>query len=338
MKEAMFYERLEDKKLRCRLCPHFCRISPGKRGICGVRENREGILYSLVYGKAISSGIDPIEKKPFYHFYPGSAAFSIATAGCNFRCLHCQNSSISQLPREWGEIEGEELSPESIILQAKRNNCQSISYTYTEPTIFFEYAYTTSKLAQKEGIKNTFVTNGYMSEEALREISPYLDAANVDLKSFREDFYKKICGGRLKPVLGTLKLMKELGIWVEVTTLIIPTLNDSEEELEKIAQFIKGLGEDVPWHLSRFYPSYKLKKIPPTPVETLHRARGIGLKAGLRYVYTGNVPGDEGENTYCYNCGRLLIGRYGYRIEEFNLEDGECKYCRVKIDGTGMEK
>lgn len=252
------------------------------------------------------------------------------------RCLHCQNSDISQFSKEEEEIEGKSLSPEEIILAAKKNKCKIIAYTYTEPTIFFEYAYDTSKLAQKEGIKNTFVTNGYISEEALREISPYLDAANVDLKSFREDFYKKICGGRLEPVLRILKLMKKLGIWVEVTTLIIPTLNDSEEELEKIAQFIVGLGKDIPWHLSRFYPAYKLKKIPPTPVETLHRARQIGLKAGLRYVYTGNVPGDEGENTYCYNCGRLLIGRYGYRIEEFNLENGKCTHCQAKIDGVGM--
>lgn len=338
MQEAMFYEKLEEKKVRCNLCPHFCQIANGKRGICRVRENREGILYSLVYGKVISSAIDPIEKKPLYHFYPGSDAFSLATAGCNFRCLNCQNSSISQLPRGWKEIPGQKLSPESIVLEAKRYNCSIIAYTYTEPTIFFEYAYNTSKLAQKEGIKNVFVTNGYISEEALRKISPYLDAANVDLKSFAENFYKKICGAHLKPVLNTLKLMKKLGIWLEVTTLIIPTLNDSEKELEKIAEFIVGLGEEIPWHLSRFYPAYKLDKLPPTPLEIIYRGREIGLKAGLRYVYTGNIPGDKGENSYCYHCGKLLIQRYGYQIEKFNLEEGRCKYCQTEIDGVGIKK
>jgi len=338
MQEAMFYKKLEEEKVRCNLCPHFCQIANGKRGICRVRENREGILYSLVYEKVVSSAIDPIEKKPLYHFYPGSNAFSLATAGCNFRCLNCQNNSISQLPRERKEIPGEELSPQSIVLQAKRYNCPIIAYTYTEPTIFFEYAYDTSKLAQKEGIKNVFVTNGYISEEALRKISPYLDAANVDLKSFSEDFYKKICGGHLAPVLNTLKLMKKLGIWLEVTTLIIPTLNDSEKELKKIAEFIVNLGKEVPWHISRFYPTYRLNKLPPTPLELIYRGREIGLRAGLRYVYTGNIPGDKGENTYCYRCGKLLIQRYGYRIEKFDIEEGRCKYCQTEIDGVGIKK
>jgi len=338
MQEAMFYKKLEEEKVRCNLCPHFCQIANGKRGICRVRENRKGILYSLVYGKVVSSAIDPIEKKPLYHFYPGSNAFSLATAGCNFRCLNCQNNSISQLPRERKEIPGEELSPQSIVLQAKRYNCPIIAYTYTEPTIFFEYAYDTSKLAQKEGIKNVFVTNGYISEEALRKISPYLDAANVDLKSFSEDFYKKICGGHLEPVLNTLKLMKKLGIWLEVTTLIIPTLNDSEKELKKIAEFIVNLGKEVPWHISRFYPTYRLNKLPPTPLELIYRGREIGLRAGLRYVYTGNIPGDKGENTYCYRCGKLLIQRYGYRIEKFDIEEGRCKYCQTEIDGVGIKK
>jgi len=338
MQEVMFYEKLEEEKVRCRLCAHFCQISSGKRGICKVRENREGILYSLVYGKAISSAIDPIEKKPLYHFYPGSNAFSVATVGCNFRCLNCQNNSISQLPGGGREITGEELSPQSIVFEAKRYKCEIIAYTYTEPTVFFEYAYDTSKLAQKEGIKNVFVTNGYISQEALIKINPLLDAANVDLKSFREDFYKKVCGAELEPVLKTLKLMKKLGIWLEVTTLIIPTLNDSDEELKEIAAFILALGEETPWHLSRFYPSYKLRKPPPTPLETIHRAREIGLKAGLRYVYAGNVPGDKAENTYCYQCGRLLIRRYGYQIKESNLEEGRCKYCRVKIDGVRMRR
>ena len=338
MHEAMFYEELEDGKVICQLCPHYCRIEDGRRGICGVRENREGKLYSLVYGKVVSSAIDPIEKKPLYHFYPGSDAFSLATVGCNLRCRNCQNYSISQLPRERGEIEGRDYTPESIVSQAKRSGCKSIAYTYTEPTIFFEFAYDTSRLAQKELIKNIFVTNGYMNKEVLLKISPYLDAANVDLKSFNDNFYRKYCGGKLDPVLETLKLMKKMGIWLEVTTLIIPTLNDSEEELKRIAEFIVNLGPDTPWHLSRFYPTYKLNDLPFTSTETLHLARQIGLEAGLRYVYTGNVPGDEGENTHCYNCGRVLIQRYGYRIEKFYLEEDRCEFCQAKIDGVGMER
>ena len=338
MQEAMFYEKLQDRKVRCTLCPHFCQIASGKRGICRVRENRDGTLYSLVYGKVVSSAIDPIEKKPLYHFYPGSDAYSVATVGCNFRCLNCQNNSISQLPREQKKLPGEELSPQLLVSKAKKYRCKIIAYTYTEPTIFFEYAYDASELAHREETKNVFVTNGYISEEALRKISPYLDAANVDLKSFREDFYKKVCGAHLEPVLRTLKLMKKLGIWLEITTLIIPTMNDSNEELKKIADFIVSLGEEIPWHLSRFYPTYKLEELPPTPVETIHRGRKIGLDAGLRYVYTGNVPGDVGENTYCHSCNRLLIERYGYRTARFNLEKGKCQYCQAKIDGVEMKR
>ncbi len=338
MHEAKFYNKLENKRVECKLCAHFCQISNGRRGICKARENKEGILYSLVYGKVISSAVDPIEKKPLYHFHPGSNAFSLATVGCNFRCLNCQNSSISQLPGGERGIPGKELSPRSIVFEAKRYDCEIIAYTYTEPTIFFEYAYDTTKLAQKEGIKNVFVTNGYISKEALIKANPYLDAANVDLKSFREDFYKKVCGAELEPVLNTLRLMKKLEIWLEITTLIIPTLNDSDEELKEIAAFILALGEETPWHLSRFYPTHKLRKSSPTPLEAIHRAREIGLKVGLRYVYAGNVPGDEGENTYCYDCGKLLIRRYGYQIRESNLAEGRCKYCRAKIDGIEMKR
>ncbi len=338
MQEAMLYQKLQNKKVECKLCAHFCQISNGRRGTCRVRENREGILHSLVYGKVISSAIDPIEKKPLYHFYPGSKAFSVATVGCNFRCLNCQNSSISQLPKEKREIGGGMLSPQSIVSEAKRSNCEIIAYTYTEPTVFFEYAHDTSKLAQKEGMRNVFVTNGYISQEALTKINPYLDAANVDLKSLRKNFYEKVCGAELEPVLKTLKLMKKLRIWLEITTLVIPTLNDSPGELREIAAFILALGEETPWHLSRFYPTYRLTKLPPTPLDTVHRAREIGLKAGLRYVYVGNVPGDEGENTYCYHCSKLLIRRYGYQIKELNLEKDRCKYCGVKIDGIKMKR
>lgn len=336
MHEAMFYERTEDKEVECGLCPHRCKIANQKRGTCGVRENREGVLYSLVYGRAISWAVDPIEKKPLYHFHPGSDIFSIATVGCNLRCGHCQNYSISQLSKEEEKIEGRDLSPERIVSQAKMTGCLSIAYTYTEPTVFFEYAYDTSRLAKQNNLNNVFVTNGYMSEESLKEVSPFLDAANCDLKFFSEDHYRKICGGRLKFVLHTLELMKELGIWLEVTTLAIPTLNDSEGELRKIAEFILQLGKDTPWHISRFYPSYRMKDLPPTRLETLHRARQIGLDTGLRYVYTGNVPADEGESTYCYQCGRPILERYGYQIKANHIRSGECEHCKAKIDGVGL--
>lgn len=336
MKEAMFYEKL-DGKVRCRLCNHYCVIKDGKRGICGVRENRDGSLFSLVYGKSVATGIEPIEKKPFFNFYPGTTAYSIATVGCNFRCLNCQNWGISQMPKdEEGNIIGEKLPPEEIVANAKGSGCKSIAYTFTEPTIFFEYAYDTAKLAHKEGIKNVFVTNGYTSAEAIREIAPFLDAANVDLKGIREDFYHKMCGAKLQPVLDNIRLYRELGIWVEVTTLIIPGYNDDEEQLRGIAAFIKGVGVGIPWHVTAFYPAYKLLDVPLTPVESLRKAREIGKKAGLRYVYEGNVPGEGGENTYCYSCGETVIKRYGFEIIENIVIDGKCPKCKNLIDGVGL--
>ena len=333
MKEAMFYEKLEENAVRCHLCAHHCKINESKRGICGVRENRGGVLYSLVYGKVVARGIDPIEKKPFFHFHPGSEAYSIAMVGCNFRCKNCQNFHISQMPKE-GEkqIVGEDASPEEIVAAARQNGCRTIAYTYTEPTIFFEFAYDTARLARKEGICNVFVSNGYITEEAIRTLAPYLDAVNVDLKG-SEDMYRKICGGHLQPVLDAIKLYKSLGVWVEATTLVIPTLNDSEEEFRGIAEFIKSVGVDVPWHISQFYPAYKLPDLPPTPVTTLRKAREIGLDVGLRYVYEGNVPGEGGENTYCYQCGELLIRRYGFQILENKIRDSRCPKCGAKIDG-----
>ncbi|UCC57779.1 MAG: AmmeMemoRadiSam system radical SAM enzyme [Candidatus Bathyarchaeum sp.] len=336
MREAMFYEKLEDKVVKCNLCSHRCpRIADSKRGICGVRENRDGKLYSLVYGRAVARNIDPIEKKPLFHFLPGSQSYSIATVGCNFRCDNCQNYDISQMPREYGSILGQEMTPKEIVMAAKLNNCQSIAYTYSEPTIFFEYAYNTAKLAKKEGIKNVFVTNGYITPEALQKIAPYLDAANIDLKSFSDDFYRKNCGAHLQPVLDSIKLHKKLGIWTEITTLIIPTLNDTEEEVQKIAKFIKQeAGEETPWHITQFHPTYKLIHLPRTPIKILRRAREIGLETGLRYVYEGNVPGETGENTYCHNCQKLLIRRFGYQIHENKTKDSTCSYCGTKIDGV----
>jgi pyruvate formate lyase activating enzyme len=333
--EARFYTPAEEGKVKCYLCSHRCVISPGKRGICGVRENKDGKLYTLVYGRAISYNIDPIEKKPLYHFLPGTRSYSIATVGCNFRCLHCQNWEISQMPRERdGEIAGLDLPPEEVVRQAAQYDCASISYTYTEPTIFAEYAVDCAKLAQKKGIKNVFVTNGYITPEALKEIASYIDAANIDLKGFTEEFYREVCGAKLKPVLESIKLYKKLGVWIEITTLIIPGYNDDEEQLRGIAKFIKSVGEEIPWHVTRFHPEYKLMGVSHTPLDTLRRARDIGKEEGLLYVYTGNVLGDEGENTYCYNCGELLIERHGFDILKYRIEKGKCPKCGVKIHGV----
>ncbi|MFH1038593.1 MAG: AmmeMemoRadiSam system radical SAM enzyme [PVC group bacterium] len=334
MREALLYSQLEDNKVRCNLCAHRCLISEGKRGLCGVRENRKGALYSLVYGKAIATHVDPIEKKPLFNFLPGSLAFSVATAGCNLTCRHCQNADISQSPRETGHIIGKDISPQSLAEAARSEGCRSIAYTYTEPTVFFEYALDTARLAAAAGIKNVFVTNGYMTAEALDLVAPVLDAANVDLKSFRDEFYREICGARLQPVLDTIKRMHELAIWVEVTTLVIPGHNDSDEELQSIARYLSDLSPDVPWHVSAFYPTYRLTSAPRTPAATLQRAREIGMAAGLRYVYTGNIPGDDGENTFCHSCGKKVVERFGYRVSTVNIRDGKCFFCGAPAAGV----
>ena len=332
-REAMLYEKTENSRVQCNLCAHRCKIEPDKRGICGVRENRSGILYSLVYGKLIAENVDPVEKKPLFHVYPGSKSFSIATVGCNFRCIFCQNHEISQMPRESGSIMGRDISPSSIVERAVESGSRTISYTYTEPTIFFEFAYDIARIATEKGLKNVFVTNGFMTEEALVTISPYLHAANVDLKSFRDDFYKKRCGARLEPVLKSLKKMKEQGIWVEVTTLLIPTLNDGDDELRQIAEFICSLGAETPWHISRFHPQYKMTTLSPTPVAAIHRAVEIGKESGLKYVYSGNVPGDEGEDTKCSHCGEHLIDRYGFYIKKITIKGTNCPRCGAVLDG-----
>jgi pyruvate formate lyase activating enzyme len=335
MKEAMFYERLDERKVKCSLCAHRCLIKRGKRGICAVRENRDGTLVTLVYGKVISASSDPIEKKPLFHFLPGSRSFSIATVGCNFRCEHCQNYEISQFPRERPDvgIPGEDMTPEEVVEAAASSGCESISYTYTEPTIFLEFAYDTARIAQKRGIKNVFVSNGFMTPESARLIAPYLGGNNIDLKG-DEDFYKKICHARAQPVRDTIRLMKELGVWVEVTTLIIPGHNDSEETVRDIADFIASVDPSIPWHVSQFYPTYKLLDSPRTPVKTLRRVREQGIKAGLKYVYLGNVPGEGGENTYCPECGEILIGRVGFALTENILRKGDCPHCGHRQEGV----
>jgi pyruvate formate lyase activating enzyme len=337
MHEAMFYSQLDNHRVQCQLCQHFCTIDDGKRGICGVRENRGGKLYSLVYGLSVATNIDPIEKKPMFHLQPGSTSFSVATVGCNFKCRHCQNWQIAQYPQlQPGDIPGNELLPETIVAQAKASGCASIAYTYTEPSIFFEYAFDTAKLANATGIKNVFVSNGYTSAEALRAIAPFLDGANIDLKSFSDDFYRKVCGARLQPVLDTIRLYRELGIWIEVTTLVIPGYNDDVAELRQIAEFIVSVGEDIPWHVSAFYPTHKLLDAPRTSLDILRRARQIGIEAGLRYVYQGNIPGEGGENSYCSACGELLIERSGFAIRKNWLNKGCCCSCGSQLAGVGM--
>ena len=336
--EAYLYKPLNEKKVKCNLCNHRCVIKNGRRGICGVRENREGTLKTLVYGKLIASSVDPVEKKPLFHFFPGSLSYSIATVGCNFKCMFCQNADIAQMPSDHdGMIMGDYFTSEDIVNAAEKGNCKSIAYTYTEPTVYFEFAYDTAKIAHEKGIRNVFVTNGYMTSEALEMISPYLDAANVDLKAFNEKFYKEICKAKLDHVKETLKLMKSLGIFVEVTTLLIPGLNDDKHELEMLAEFIaNSLGSETPWHISRFHPTYKLLDRPSTPIETLVMAREIGIKSGLKYVYTGNVPGDDGENTFCYKCKNMLIDRWGFSIRKNLIENGKCTHCGAYIDGVGL--
>ena len=334
--EACLYEKLADAKVQCNLCAHRCVIKPGRRGLCNVRENQGGVLNTLVYGRVIASHIDPIEKKPLFHFLPGSRSYSIATVGCNLRCRFCQNADIAQLPTERpGIILGDHCTPEEIIDAAESEGCQSISYTYTEPTVFFEFAHDTAKIAHTRGIRNVFVTNGYMTAEALNTIQPYLDGANVDLKAFTQSYYKDLCGAKLKPVQEALKLMVSMGIFVEVTTLIIPGLNDGEHELESLARFIKDdLGPATPWHISRFHPTYKLTERSSTPIKTLEMARDIGLKTGLKYVYTGNVPGDAGENTFCCSCGQIVIERWGFQVKKLRMENGRCTQCGEVIDGV----
>lgn len=359
VREALFWHPLPEGRVECTLCALDCKISRGRRGACGVRVNVEGKLFTLVYGRLVARHIDPIEKKPLFHFLPGSLSYSIATVGCNFRCLHCQNYEISQQPKEKGvivpdsangseddpevlcltlreagaRIPGEDVSPEEVVSAALRSGCTSIAYTYTEPTIFYEFALDTARLARSRGVRNVFVTNGYIGKEALETIAPYLDAANIDLKSFRESAHKQMTGARLSPVLDNIRRYKELGVWVEVTTLIIPQHNDSPEELRDIAQFLVSIDPNIPWHVTQFYPTYRLLDRPRTPVSTLRRARDIGLEAGLHYVYEGNVPGEGGENTYCHQCHALLVGRYGFTLLTNRTVQGRCPDCGTTIPG-----
>lgn len=344
MHPALLFSPAEEGRVRCSLCAHRCLVAPGHKGLCQVRENRDGVLYTLVYGLPLSQAVDPIEKKPLFHFYPGSTAYSIATVGCNFRCAFCQNADISQMPRDRGQIRGYPAEPEAVVRAARHHGSRSIAYTYTEPTIFFEYSYDIARLAHEEGIASVYVTNGYMTREMLDlfqgaggEHEPWLDAANVDLKAFRDETYRRVCGAHLQPVLDSLKRMAELGVWVEVTTLVVPGLNDSPAELQEIAGFIAAeLGAGTPWHVSRFHPDYEMRDREATPAGTLRRAWEIGREAGLRYVYVGNLPGANLEDTPCPACGRTVIARWGFRVTERHLQDGACAFCGAAVDGVGL--
>jgi pyruvate formate lyase activating enzyme len=336
-KEAAFYEELPKRRVRCNLCGHRCVIAEGKLGVCGVRKNVGGKLYTLVYGRVVSQHVDPIEKKPLFHFYPGSMAYSIATPGCNFHCRWCQNWSIARPPREEHLIAFPEVAPQRIVAAAQAYGSRSIAYTYTEPTVFFEYSYDIAQLAHGAGLANVYVTNGYMSTEMLDAFHPYLDAANVDLKAFRKETYRRYVGARLQTVLDNLKTMKRHGIWLEVTTLVIPDLNDEPEELRDAVRFIvQELGADTPWHVSRFYPAHEMTDRPPTPLRTLQWAAEIGLEEGLQYVYVGNVPSAGNEDTVCPGCGRTLIRRAGFSIIANHIRNGHCPHCGASIAGVGM--
>jgi len=337
MKEALLYQKFVNATVKCNLCAHRCVVYPGNSGICKVRENINGILYTKVYGHTIAEHIDPVEKKPLYHFYPGSEAFSIATPGCNFHCLFCQNWNISQLTVSDFKESEEGMTPEQIVQDTKQTGCKSIAYTYTEPTVFFEYSYDTARLAHETGIKNIYVSNGYMTSEMLDMIAPYLDAANIDLKAFRDKTYRHIIGARLQPVLDNLKKIQELGIWLEVTSLVIPGINDDPQEIRDMASFVATeLGINVPWHISRFYPAYKMKDVPPTPLNTLQKAKETGLDAGLNYVYIGNTSNTGDMNTKCPWCKSLLIERQGFGVTQNNIENGHCPECGRKIEGEGL--
>lgn len=338
MVEARLWQSLKNDVVGCRLCNHFCTIKPGKRGLCGVRENREGTLYSLNYGQIAALNLDPVEKKPLYHFQPGTRTFSLATMGCNLNCTFCQNWSLSQPPREDGTIKGRLTTPEQLVAEAVRLKAASISYTYSEPTIFFELMQDTAALAKNHGMKNIMVSNGFMSRDCLDELAVDIDAINVDLKCFTEAFYKEVSGARLKPVLENLIHIKHtLGWWLEVTTLLIPGKNDSKAELDQLTDFLANeLGTDTPWHISRFHPDYKMKNVTPTKQDSLMVAFEMGQAKGLKYVYIGNMPGLDKQDTYCPKCEAMVVNRSGFASTKPHVINGHCEYCGETIHGIDM--
>ncbi len=329
--EAMLYEATEGGAVRCSLCSHGCRIAEGKQGFCRVRRNSGGRLYSMVYGRVIARHMDPIEKKPIYHFLPGTASYSIATPGCNFRCPFCQNWQISQVDASPAFERLGHTPPEDVVAAAASGGAATVAYTYTEPTIFMEFALDCARLAHERGIRNVFVTNGYESPEAVEAMTGLIDAANVDLKAFSDDFYRSQCQGRLQPVLDSIAAMHAAGIHVEVTTLVIPGANDSEDELRGIAEFVAGVSPDIPWHISRFHPDYQATDRPPTPVDTMLLARSLGEEAGLRYTYLGNVATDDGQSTHCPGCRRVVVARSGYARPSVAMTEPRCPDCGTDV-------
>jgi pyruvate formate lyase activating enzyme len=331
--EAQHYEKLPYKKIRCKLCPRECVVDDRERGYCGVRENRGGTYYTLVHSRVAAAHIDPIEKKPFFHFLPGTLAFSIATAGCNVNCKMCQNWDISQVRPE--QVRSTYAPPQKVAALAKQDQCASIAYTYSEPIIFYEYMMDTAAAGHAQGVKSVVVTGGYIQQEPLKKLCTAVDAIKVDLKAFSQKFYQEVVNGELKPVLDTLVTLRKLGMWSEIVYLVVPTLNDSEQEFKALARWVRSdLGVDVPLHFSRFHPEYLLKNLPPTPIETLERAKAIADAEGLHYVYIGNVPGHPAENTYCPKCRRMVVERAGYTVSGVRIRKGKCQYCQEPIAGV----
>lgn len=332
-KKANYFVLREGNLVQCTLCPWQCVIAPGTRGHCGVRLNRNGTLYSLVYGQIAANHVDPIEKKPFYHFLPGELAYSIATAGCNLDCKFCQNWELAQRKPE--EIYSLPQTPEQIVAETARSKANVIAYTYNEPTVFAEYMADIACIAREKGIKNVVVSSGYINKKPLEDLCRYIDAYKIDLKSFSDLYYRKVVNGKLQPVLDTLLRLKDMHVWTEIVYLVVPTLNDNSDEVGQMCQWVvNNLGPDVPLHFSKFYPQYKLRNLPPTPVSTLEACYQIALDSGLNYVYLGNIPGDPGENTKCPSCHQLLIQRKGYRVYKNHIQNGTCPYCQTQIPGV----
>lgn len=337
MHPAQLWKRLASGPVQCRLCAHFCRLENGQRGKCGVRQCEDGALFTLVYDRVAAINIDPIEKKPLYHFLPGSSTLSFGTMGCNLSCAFCQNYSLSQPPRQGQPVAGERATPAELVQAALRSGSASISYTYSEPTVFFELMRDTAELAKATGLKNCIVSNGFQSPQCLRALGPLIDAANIDLKAMNPAFYERICGARLAPVLANLVRMRHLGWWLEVTTLLIPDGNDDPGELRRLADFlVKELGPHTPWHLSRFHPDYAMRDRPATPLASLERAYAIGREAGLEFVYVGNVPGNAHNGTACPGCGEALIERTGFSVNAVRTVDGRCPQCGAVLPGSGL--
>jgi pyruvate formate lyase activating enzyme len=335
--EALFWEKLDQNRVKCVLCPRECEVADVERGYCGVRENRGGDYQTLVYGALCSANIDPIEKKPLFHYLQGTKAFSIETAGCNIECKFCQNWQISQFRPE--QVPSTLVSPERLISVCKARYSPTIAYTYSEPVIFYEYMHDTAALAREHGIGSVIISNGYIQEKPLRQLCKQLTGVKIDFKAFTEKFYRESCAGELKPVLRVMELLKEIGIWFEMVVLVIPTLNDSPDEIKQMSQWVmKHLGPDVPMHFTRFHPTYRITNLPRTPISTLERCREIAMGEGLHYVYAGNVPMHPGENTYCHGCGNELIRRVGFRVKSNRITGGKCPKCDTAIPGVWSQE